>query len=205
VTGAAGFAGSHLVERLSDRYEIVAWRLEGGAVPEWSPPGVRWMSVDLLDAGTVRGAIADVRPARIYHCAGAPHIGDAWQDARYPLATNVLGTVHVLDAVRLAGLAARVLVTSSAMVYRPADAALDEEAPVQPANPYALSKVAQEQAALHALHDDGIDVVLVRPFNHTGPRQAPAFVGPGIAKQIALIEAGRHRSSRSGTSRRAAI
>ncbi len=190
VTGAAGFAGSHLVERLAGRGELVAWRLEDGPAPAWSPGDVRWVSVNLLDAAAVHAAIADTRPSRVYHCAGAPHIGDAWQDASYPLATNVLGTVHVLEALRRAGVASRVLVTSSAMVYRSSDVALDEDAPVRPDNPYALSKVAQEQAALHAFHEDGIDVVLVRAFNHTGPRQAPSFVGPGIARQIARIEAG---------------
>ncbi len=191
MTGAAGFAGGHLVERLGGRGEIVAWRIERGSAPVWSPPDVRWMTVDLLDAAAVRAAIAEVRPARVYHCAGAPHIGHAWQDASYPLATNVLGTTHVFEGIRRTGLAARVLVTSSAMVYRPSDAALDEHAPVYPDNPYALSKLAQERAALHALHDDGIDLVLARAFNHTGPRQAQAFVGPGIAKQIARIEAGQ--------------
>jgi len=61
---------------------------------------------------------------------------------------------------------------------------------VAPSSPYALSKLAQEQLALRAFGDDGLSVIVARPFNHTGPRQTPAFVAPSMARQIALIEHG---------------
>jgi GDP-4-dehydro-6-deoxy-D-mannose reductase len=83
-----------------------------------------------------------------------------------------------------------VLVTGSAAVYAPSDTPIKEEDTLAPANPYALSKLAQEQLAMRAFADDGIDIVMVRPFNHTGPRQPPAFVAPSMARQIALIEKG---------------
>jgi GDP-4-dehydro-6-deoxy-D-mannose reductase len=65
-----------------------------------------------------------------------------------------------------------------------------EDHPVAPASPYALSKLAQETLARRAVDEDGLDVVITRSFNHTGPRQTPAFVAPSMARQIALIEAG---------------
>jgi GDP-4-dehydro-6-deoxy-D-mannose reductase len=103
----------------------------------------------------------------------------------------VLATHHLFDALRRAGVSCRVLVPGSATVYAPASEPMTEDHPIGPASPYALSKLAQEQLALRAGSEDGVDVVLTRSFNHTGPRQAPAFVAPSMARQIALIEAGR--------------
>ena len=82
------------------------------------------------------------------------------------------------------------LVTGTAVVYAPSDTPIKEEGTLAPGNPYALSKLAQEQLAMRAFADDGLDIVMVRSFNHTGPRQPPAFVAPSMARQIALIEKG---------------
>ena len=80
--------------------------------------------------------------------------------------------------------------TGSATVYAPSTAALTEESPIGPSNPYAISKLAQEQLAWRAAREDGVDVIVTRSFNHTGPRQGAAFAAPNMARQIAMIEAG---------------
>ena len=72
----------------------------------------------------------------------------------------------------------------------PSTSPLTEEARSALSNPYAVSKLAQEQLALRAAREDGLDVVMTRSFNHTGPRQSAAFAAPNMARQIALIEAG---------------
>jgi GDP-4-dehydro-6-deoxy-D-mannose reductase len=152
---------------------------------------VLWQAVDLLDRDGVEGALAESRPERIYHVAGAPRVDTAWQDVVPHLRTNVLGTHHLLDAIRRLGLPSRVVVVSSALVYQPGDQPLNEAAALVPASPYGVSKLAQDQLALRAFQDDRMDVVVARPFNHIGPRQAPIFSVPSFARQIALIEAGR--------------
>ena len=76
------------------------------------------------------------------------------------------------------------------MIYRQSAEAIAEDAPIQPSNPYGLSKLAQERLALRAM-EDGLDVRIGRAFNHIGPRQDPSFAASGFAKQIAEIEAGR--------------
>jgi GDP-4-dehydro-6-deoxy-D-mannose reductase len=146
--------------------------------------------VDLRDRESVRAAIRDLRPAAIYHCAGSPYVAESWADTALPLANNVLGTHHLLDAVHRAGLNCRVLVTGSATVYAPAAQPITESHAIAPASPYALSKLAQEQLAVRVGAEDGLPVLVTRSFNHTGPRQAPAFVAPSMARQIALIEKG---------------
>lgn len=112
----------------------------------------------------------------------------SWHDATGTLATNVLATHYLLDALRRSGVQCRVLIPGSATVYAPSSAALVESSPIAPGSPYALSKLAQEQMGLRAVDEDGVDVVVTRSFNHTGPRQSPDFFAPAMARQIALIE-----------------
>lgn len=190
VTGAAGFAGSHLVEELASAGEAVtAWHRPGGA-PPCAAAGVTWQPVDLLDAAAVDSAIAGLRPDLVYHCAGAAHVGRSWATTADTLAVNVRGTHHLLEALRRAGLPARVLIPGSAAVYASADGPLAEQHRLAPASPYAVSKLAQEMLALHAA-GDGARVFIARAFNHFGPRQDPLFVASGFARRIADAEAGR--------------
>ena len=177
VTGARGFAGSHLMELLAK---------SGDAVTGWGR-----QDVDLLDGDVVAAAISDLRPDVVYHCAGAAHVAQSFTDIRDTLAANVMGTHHVLDGLRRAGLHARVLITGSSLVYRQSDRALNEDDPIGPATPYAVSKLAQEMLGRRSVSEDGQDVVVTRSFNHTGPRQHRSYAAPAFARQIALIESGR--------------
>lgn len=188
ITGATGFAGGHLVQAIAGSNRLVGW---GRSTPRPEiAPLLESQSIDLLDRHQVRQAIADLRPATIFHLAGAPQVAESWRDTAKPLAGNVLTTAHLFDAIRRAQLSCRVLVTGSAAVYAPSDSPIKEDGILGPGNPYAVSKLAQEQLAMRAVADDGLDVVMVRPFNHTGARQPPAFVAPSMARQIALIEKG---------------
>src|SRR5436190_6845036 len=188
VTGAAGFAGSHLLDLLAaDGVDVVAWHRPGGHPPR-EVPGVRWRAVDLLDQRAVLRAVDDAAPGVVYHCAGAAHVGQSWGKAAATLRANVLGTHSVVEALRTAAPDARLLVTSSALVYGPSVHAIDETQPIRPANPYGLSKVAQEMVAWG--EGGHPHTFIARPFNHFGPRQEPTFVSAAFARQIARIEAG---------------
>jgi GDP-4-dehydro-6-deoxy-D-mannose reductase len=189
ITGAAGFAGGHLIERLADE-PLIGWHRPGSPAPAQSP-NVSWRAVDIRVGASVADAIAANPPARVYHLAGIPHVGSAWADVVPSLETNVMGTHHLLEAVRRAGLPCRVLVVSSAMVYAPSASPIDETMPLRPTMPYGLSKLAQEQLALRAHDEDALEVIVARPFNHVGPRQDPGFAVSSFARQIAMIEARR--------------
>src|SRR5262249_39428171 len=151
VTGAAGFAGGHLLERLTrdagNGASIVAWRRPGrdGQASAAAAPAasdrVRWEGVDLVDRDAVRAAIARSRPDAVYHCAGAAHVGRAWDLIEQTFAINVRGTHYLLDALAGAGVESRVLIPSSALVYKPLDRPLREDDALAPASPYGLSKL----------------------------------------------------------------
>ena len=189
VTGAAGFAGSHVVQALAGSGDIVGWTHQA-APPDDIAPLAAWQRVDLLNPAEVRDAIARLKPSAVIHCAGAPNVAHSWRDTVMPLSLNVLATHHLFDALRRAGAPCRVLVPGSATVYAASTSPLTEDSPIGPSNPYAVSKLAQEQLAMRAAREDGVEVIVTRSFNHTGPRQSAAFAAPNMARQIALIEAG---------------
>jgi len=187
VTGATGFAGSHLVDHLLDAGAPVAgWSNPRGRASGHHDSRVRWQSVDLLDRTGVSEAIRDLRPRVIFHLAGLPHVGESWKQADRALRVNALGTHHLLDAVEQQAPACRVVVAGSALVYRPSAQALRENDPLAPADPYGVSKLAQEMRAARA----ACPVVRTRPFNHAGPGQSESFVTSSFARQIAEIEGG---------------
>ena len=192
VTGATGFAGSHLIDRLieSGSGAIHAWGGPDGRPPTRDHPNVTWQVVDLLQRDEVAKAIEALKPACIYHLAGIPHVGESWQKSLGPLRVHVLSTHYLIDAVHRFAPRCRVLVVSSGLIYRNTAAPMTEESPLGPSSPYALSKLAQDQLALDRAHQDGLDILVARPFNHTGPRQEPLFAIPSFARQIAQIERG---------------
>jgi GDP-4-dehydro-6-deoxy-D-mannose reductase len=189
VTGAAGFVGGHLLDRLLvDHDSVVGWYRPGSRAPR-PRAGVQWAPVELLDREAVSSAVTDLTPSAVYHLAGAAHVGQSWRFVLETYQGNVLATHHLLTALQsLPGV--RVLLTCSATIYKPLDRPLREGDPLAPGSPYATSKLAQEMRAVRACEDDGMAVLIARAFNHTGPGQDPSFVAPGIARQIAQIEAG---------------
>ena len=202
VTGAAGFAGSHLLallHRTEPDAALLAWRrpAAGRAPAAATPPrpvpagAAAWRDVDLLDGAAVRRAIAERPPNQVYHCAGVANVNGSWSNRRATLQGNALGTGHLLSALRGLPTAPRVLIPGSALVYRPAATALAENAPLAPVSPYGQSKLDQERLGLAAAREDGLAVVLTRSFTHIGPGQAPAYAASSFAEQIARIEAGR--------------
>jgi GDP-4-dehydro-6-deoxy-D-mannose reductase len=150
------------------------------------------MEVDVADPDAIAAAVANARPEAIYHLAALSNVGESWEFPVDVLRVNVLGTAGVLAAARALPEPPMVLMISSAEVYGsvdPEDLPIDESTPVRPVSPYAASKAAAEQLALQAWRGYGQPAIVVRPFNHVGPGQAPTFAVSALAKRI--VEAQR--------------
>jgi GDP-4-dehydro-6-deoxy-D-mannose reductase len=196
VTGAGGFVGGHLIDLV--RRESPETGLHGVVQPHgslaWtSSKGARIHEADLDDPASAAAVIEEVRPDAVVHLAGQSSVQQSWLDPGGTLRTNVLGIVHLLDAARRAALRPAVLVVGSAEEYGPVSASelpIREDAPLRPASPYAVSKLAQGALALLYGPAGGMRVVLTRTFHHTGPGRGEAFAESSFARQIAEIESG---------------
>jgi GDP-4-dehydro-6-deoxy-D-mannose reductase len=155
---------------------------------------VSGIETDLDDASSVASVLDRVQPDRIIHLAGQSSVGQSWRDPGATLRTNVLGIVHLLDALRGRGLTPRVLVVGSAEEYgrvEEKDVPLRESAPLRPSSPYAVSKAAQGLLALQHSEPGGLSVIVTRTFPHTGPRRGEGFAESSFARQLAEIEIGK--------------
>lgn len=191
VTGAAGFVGPHLARALVSRGARVHGYGIGGPVS--TPELSRWTEGDLSDGAALRKALAAADAAYVVHLAGQSSAARSFEAPEETFRANVAGTWGLLEAVRDAAPAARVLVVGTSEVYGTGEIGshTNEDAPFRPVSPYALSKAAVDQLAASFGASFSLDIVRARPFGHTGPGQTPRFVIPAWAQQIAQIEAGK--------------
>ncbi len=149
--------------------------------------------VDITDEAVTVDAITGAAPDAICHLAARASVGSSWEDQSATFAVNTFGTLNVLSGALACNRPPRVLLISSAEVYGRVSAdelPIRENHPFAPASPYAASKAAAEMIGLQAWLGRGLDVIRVRPFNHTGPGQRADFVVPALARQVAAAAAG---------------
>jgi UDP-glucose 4-epimerase len=191
VTGADGFIGSHLVERLAALGAKVRafclYTSQGscGWIDDLPADVRRGLDVrrgDIRDARVVQEACEGAE--RVFHLAALIAIPYSYQAPESFVDTNVRGTLHVLEAARRAKVA-RVVHTSTSEVYgTPASLPIRESHPLQAQSPYAATKVAADQLALSYQRSFGTPVTVLRPFNTYGPRQSARAVLPTILIQL---------------------
>jgi GDP-4-dehydro-6-deoxy-D-mannose reductase len=177
VTGVAGFVG----RRLEARLEAAGVRVIGTD-----------LELDVADADRVADAVSAARPDAIVHLAAISSVSQAESNPQAVYRVNFLGAHSILEAARKISPGVRLLVVGSGQVYGAADPGappFDECSPLRPDSPYAWSKAAADLlGGVYA--KEGVDVVRVRPFNHTGAGRPERFVESSFARQIAEIEAG---------------
>lgn len=181
ITGIDGFVGRYLASKLATHgYEVF------GTTIEEDHDNVRHM--ELTDPESVLRVLADVHPDCIFHLAGFTSVKDSWAQPEEALRINRDGTQLLYQALQKLKLSPRVVITSSAEVYGiPQSLPILETHPTAPINPYAESKLAQEQITKEF---SDIPTIIARSFPHIGPGQSPTFVTSDFARQIIQVERG---------------
>lgn len=197
ITGITGFVGSYLAEFLVDLpdieiFGVKRWRSSlqhlGSVLDR-----VRLIDADITDPYAVQSCIDSVQPDRIFHLAAQSYVPSSFGGPIDALTTNIIGTAHILEAVKSVKIDPIIHVCSSSEVYGQVSAnelPITETNHLRPASPYAVSKVGEDLLAHQYFLSYGLQTIRTRAFTHTGPRRGEVFVESTFAKQIAQIEMG---------------
>ena len=176
ITGADGFTGDHLARLLHERgYDVHGLRR---AIDENADNRIQWHACDLTDPSAIAQTLDVIRPERIVHLAAVSFVAHGDVEAMYR--TNVVGTRNLLEAVVSMNCPVKAMIlASSANIYgNRVGGVLTEESEPEPANDYAVSKLAMEYVG--RLYAERLPIITVRPFNYTGVGQAGHFLIPKI-------------------------
>jgi GDP-4-dehydro-6-deoxy-D-mannose reductase len=152
-----------------------------------------WFACDVSDERRVEALLnwaGDV--THIFHLAAITFVPDSGKNPAHTLAVNTLGTIHLAHRLAAQSQKPRLIFIGSAEVYgHPRSLPIEESHPFNPVNPYAISKAAADNFCAWAGDHLGLDIVRMRPFNHSGPGQSDQFVLSAFARQLARIAAGK--------------
>ncbi len=203
ITGGTGFAGQHLIQALIEKgyKNIHATHFGPHGLPTFSVP-VTFHQLNLTDANATEELFKELQPDQIYHLASFAAVGKSFERAQSLLQNNITLQLCVLNAAIKYTPNSRILIIGSAEEYGRTDLkegeSIDESFPLNPTEPYGVSKVTQDLLAQTYFYAFKLPVIRVRPFNHIGEGQTADFVVAAFASQIAAIEKGTQDSLKVG-------
>ncbi|MGA8542437.1 MAG: GDP-mannose 4,6-dehydratase [Thermoplasmata archaeon] len=208
ITGASGFIGRNLIGfAVANGHEVVGTYLASHELTARGVPdsGVTWKQLDMEDAAGVAKIVETVRPEGVFHLAAQAYAKKAWADPAATFRTNVIGTIYLYEALRHHPPKHGTLLAASGSAYGvPAELPIREDIPLNPTNPYGVSKACQEMLSLQYSLNFGLRIVRARLFGTTGPGKTGDAMND-FAQQIALLERtgkpGRVRVGNLNTSR----
>ena len=182
ITGATGFIGSHLVQKLVSQ-DCSPTLLARNPIVQ----SLRCVAMDLAEPRSIWRAVQEAKPDTLFHLAGVLGRGDGRAASLACAELNIRATLQVLDAAMEAG-ARRIVIIGSAEEYGEQDGPMHEELSLQPVSPYGIAKAATTRFA-QALHKRGqCPVVVVRPFSVYGPGQPPSmFIAQAVEAVVKNI------------------
>ena len=191
VIGGAGFVGKYLVRHLLElKHEVIITKMP---MEEARVEGSAVYDLDILDKATVTELLEKISPDLVFHLAAQSSVSMSWKNPQQTVDVNVKGSVNVLDGLRSMKKKARILLIGSGEEYGqviPSETPVCETSPLRPGNIYAATKACQNMIGRIYAQAYGMNLVMVRAFNHIGPDQSPVFAAADFCRQAALIESG---------------
>jgi GDP-4-dehydro-6-deoxy-D-mannose reductase len=200
ITGIDGFVASTLTDHIlsvSKEHTIFGTvrRMADRKNIQHQIGQIHLIDMELTDYNSVENAVRISRPDLIFHLAAQSFVPTSWTAPGSTLETNVIGTSNLLEAVRKLSPNAFVQIAGSSEEYgmvQPSECPITEDQPLRPLSPYAVSKVATDRLGYQYAKSYGMNIVVTRSFNMTGPRRGSEFVDSNWAKQIVNIERGKY-------------
>lgn len=193
VVGGGGFVGPYLVRHLKDElgYEVTVTKTEKETL---AMDGAVVKNLDILDKNQISELLNEEKPDYLFHLAAQSSVAYSWKNPTLTVDVNIKGCVNLLEAVKDADEKPRVLLIGSGEEYghiKKDECPIIEDNVSRPGNIYAATKSCQNM--LGKIYSDayGLDIMMVRAFNHIGPNQTPVFVVADFCKQVADIEKGK--------------
>ncbi len=199
ITGATGFVGSHLVDLIIKKHpeaEIFVtkrWHLSPIKNLIKYVDKLKVIDCDITDVVSTEDLIKQTKPEVIFHCAAESFVSPSWRNPHRYMSVNYNGTVNLLESIRKYSPETIIHIPGSGEEYgdiKQEDLPISLKTVINPVNPYAVSKVAQDLISNVYFESYGTNVIRTRAFNHEGPRRLNVFGLPWYAYQIARIKAG---------------
>ncbi len=190
IIGGGGFVGGYLIDELKNNsYEVYATCLENESIEG----DCAKYTLDITKKDDISAILDDAKPNIIFHLAAQSSVALSWKKPQLTAETNVIGAINLFEAVREYEGDPRLVVIGSGEEYgyiSENSCPLKETEPLHPGNIYAATKACQEMTAEIYARAYKLDIVMVRAFNHSGPKQDSIFVISDFCRQIAEIEKG---------------
>ena len=179
------------------------YSVRGAALPDESDANLSSISrkikidrFDITDPEACKAALVKARPEYLFHLAAISSVGQSFSIGDLTFRVNVIGSHNIFEAVKGRSWIKKVIYISSSDVYgpvKPQDMPLRPDRLFNPVSPYAQSKAAAEYMSRIYLENYNLPLVIVRAFNHSGPRQTPNFAIPSFCRKIVEAERSRGR------------
>lgn len=192
ITGSEGFAGQHLISELvNSGYEVYGTIFASGN----NQKKIKTFVCNVESPTEILSIITSLKPDAIFHLAGQPKPGLSFNIPQKTFLVNTIGTINLLEAVRsIPNYYPRIILIGTSEehgIVSPECLPITENTPLNPINPYAISKTTNWFLAKEYVKSFNFDIVYVTPFTHTGPGQGLGFLSPDVASQIVEIEKGQ--------------
>ncbi|MFR0986920.1 GDP-mannose 4,6-dehydratase [Frisingicoccus sp.] len=196
IVGAAGFVGSYLIQHLTTTYD---WEIHATKLPNenLSVSDIHVHDLNILNIDEIRELFTKLKPDYIFHLAAQSSVALSWNNPQITVDINIKGTLNILDTIRaLDDYSPRILLIGSGEEYGyilPDETPVNEQVTPRPGNIYAATKACQNMLGNIYYRAYGMQLIMVRAFNHIGPNQTSVFVASDFCKQVAEIEAGKKK------------